>query len=100
MFASATQLNLSNYSFRSSVSVPPNSVSFIKLPFLDAYPPPIFIPVNAFTKAATFESNPPRLLLLLFSGLPPSPGGPPGPPSGGPPRFPPPKPPPNPGRRF
>src|SRR6266540_2721073 len=90
IFASAIRLNLSNHSFRSSVSVPPNSPGFTKLPSLGAYPPPIFIPVKAFTNAATFGSNPP--------GLPP-PGSPPGPP-GGPPRFPPvfspPKPPPNP----
>src|SRR6266542_1785062 len=91
MFASAIQLNLSNYSFGSSVSVPPNSPSFTKLPSLGTYPPPIFIPVKAFTNAATFGSNPP--------GLPPSPGGPPGPPDGPPgfpPGFPPLKPPPNP----
>ncbi len=100
MFASAILLNLSNYSFRSSVSVPPNSPGFTKLPSLGAYPPPIFIPVKAFTNAATFGSNPPG---LIFPGLPPPPGGPPGPP-GGPPGFPPgfspPKPPPNPGGRF
>src|SRR6266540_2115518 len=92
MFASAILLNLSNHSFGSSVSVPPNSPGFTKLPSLGAYPPPIFIPVKAFTNAATFGSNPPR---LLFPGLPPPPGGSPGPP-GGPPGFPPPKPPPNP----
>src|SRR6266542_3250278 len=89
MFASAIRLNLSNHSLGSSVSVPPNSPGFTKLPSLGAYPPPIFIPVKAFTKAATFGSNPP--------GLPPPPGDPPGPP-GGPPGFPPgfpPKPPPN-----
>src|SRR6266542_4316593 len=83
MFASAIRLNLSNHSFGSSVSVPPNSPGFTKLPSLGAYPPPIFIPVKAFTNAATFGSNPP--------GLPPPPGGPPGPP-GGPPGFPPPNP--------
>src|SRR6266542_3425427 len=101
MFASAIRLNLSNYSFGSSVSVPPNSSDFTKLPFLGAYPPLIFIPVKAFTKAATFRSNP---LGLIF---PPPPGGPPGPPDGPPefpPRFPPPKSPPNPspnpGGRF
>src|SRR6266542_2204213 len=88
MFASAIQLNLSNHSFGSSVSVPPNSPGFTKLPSLGAYPPPIFIPVKAFTSAATFGSNPP--------GLPPPPGGPPGGPPGFPPGFPPPKPPPNP----
>src|SRR6266542_3563274 len=101
MFASAIRLNLSNYSFGSSVSVPPNSPSFTKLPSLGAYPPPIFIPVKAFTKTATFGSNPPRL--LLFPRFPPPPGGPPGPPGGSPgfpPGFPPPKPPPNPGGRF
>src|SRR6266498_2675735 len=76
MFASAIQLNLSNHSFGSSVSVPPNSPGFTKLPSLDAYSPPIFIPVKTFTKAATFGSNPPGL--LIFAGLPPSPGGPPG----------------------
>src|SRR6266540_5437312 len=86
MFASAIRLNLSHHSFGSSVSVPPNSPDFTKLPSLGAYPPPIFIPVKAFTSAATFGSNPPRL---------PPPGGPPGPP-GGPPGFPLPKPPPNP----
>ncbi len=102
MFALAIRLNLSNHSFRSSVSVPPNSVSFIKLPFLGVYPPPIFAPVKAFTNAATFGSNPPR---LLFPGLPP-PGDPPElpPPSGGSPsgpfRLPPPKPPPNLGDGF
>src|SRR6266542_4345057 len=89
MFASAIWLNLSNHSFGSSVSVPPNSPGFTKLPFLGAYPPPIFIPVKAFTSAATFGSNPPGLM------LPPPPGDPPGPP-GGPSGFPPPKPPPNP----
>src|SRR6266542_1928056 len=94
MFASAIRLNLSNHSFGSSVSVPPNSPGFTKLPSLGAYPPPIFIPVKAFTKAATFGSSPPG-----FPGLPPPPGGPPGPP-GGPPGFPPPKPPPNPGGGF
>src|SRR6266542_4080947 len=91
MFASAIQLNLSNHSFGSSVSIPPNSPGFTKLPSLGVYPPPIFIPVKAFTKAATFGSNPP--------GLPPPPGGPPGPPGGPPgfpPGFPPPKPTPNP----
>src|SRR6266540_4278209 len=94
MFASAIRLNLSNHSFGSSVSVPPNSPGFTKLPSLGAYPPPpIFNPVNAFTNAATFGSNPPGLM------LPPPPGGPPGPPGGPPgfpPGFPPPKPPPNP----
>src|SRR6266540_1539517 len=75
MYASAIRLNLSNHSFRSSVSVPPNSPGFTKLPSLGAYPPPIFIPVKAFIKAATFGSNPPGL--LMFAGLPP-PGGPPG----------------------
>src|SRR6266540_6924948 len=90
IFASAIQLNLFNYSFGSSVLVLPNSPGFTKLPSLGAYPPPIFIPVKAFTKAATFGSNPPG-----FPGLPPPPGGPPGPP-GGPPGFPPPKPPPKP----
>src|SRR6266542_775482 len=91
MFTSAIRLNLSNHSFGSSVSVPPNSPGFTKLPSLGAYPPLIFIPVKAFTNAATFGSNPP--------GLPPPPGGPPEPsggPSGFPPGFPPPKPPPNP----
>src|SRR6266540_3071186 len=87
MFASAIRLNLSNHSFGSSVSVPPNSPGFTKLPSLGACPPPIFIPVKAFTKAATFGSKPPG-----FPRLPPPPGGPPG----GPPGFPPPKPPPNP----
>jgi len=38
----------------------------MKLPSLGAYPPPIFIPVKTFTKAATFGSNPPG---LLFPGL-------------------------------
>src|SRR6266542_4036507 len=94
MFASAIWLNLSNHSFGSSVLVPPNSPGFTKLPSLGAYPPPIFIPVKAFTNAATFGSNPPGL--LIFSGFPPPPGGPSGPPPGGPPGFPPPKPPPNP----
>src|SRR6266542_5905447 len=101
MFASATLLNLSNHSFGSLVSVPPNSPSFTKLPSLDAYPPPIFIPVKAFTKAATFGSNPPGL--LIFAGLPPPLGGPPSGPPGGPPGFPlkpPPNPPPNPGDGF
>src|SRR6266498_3651956 len=94
MFASAIRLNLSNHSFGSSVSVLPNSPGFTKLPSLGAYPPPpIFIPVKAFTKAATFGSNPPG---LIFPRLPPPPGGPPG----FPPGFPPPKPPPNPGGRF
>src|SRR6266540_2342896 len=105
MFASAIRLNLFNHSFRSSVSVLPNSPGFMKLPSLDAYPPPIFIPVKAFTKVVTFGSNPPG---LIFSGLPPPPSGPPGPPPGGPPgpppgdppgfpsRFSPPKPPSNP----
>src|SRR6266545_2318712 len=98
MFASAIRLNLSNYSFGSSVLVPPNSPGFTKLPSLGAYPPPIFIPVKAFTKAATFGSNPPGL--LIFAGLPPPPGGPPGDPPGFPPPKPPPNPPPNPGSRF
>src|SRR6266540_892827 len=98
MFASAIRLNLSNHSFGSSVSVPPNSPGFTKLPSLGAYPPPMFISVKAFTKAVTFGSNPPGL--LIFAGLPPPPGGLPGPPPGGPPEFPPPKPPPNPGGRF
>src|SRR6266540_1138344 len=93
MFASAIRLNLSNHSFGSSVSVPPNSPSFTKLPSRGAYPPPMFIPVRAFTNAATFGSNPPG---LLFPGLPPPSGGPPDPPPGGPPGFPPPKPPPKP----
>src|SRR6266540_1964125 len=95
MFASAIRLNLSNHSFGSSVSVPPNSPGFTKLPSLGAYPPLIFIPVKAFTNAATFGSNPPG---LIFPRLPP-PGGPLRPPDGPPgfpPRFPPPKPPPNP----
>src|SRR6266540_3408604 len=78
MFASAIRLNLSNHSFGSSVSIPPNSPGFTKLPSLGTYPPPIFIPVKAFTKAATFGSNPP----------------------GCPPGFPPLKPLPNPGGRF
>src|SRR6266542_2293685 len=95
MFASAIQLNLSNHSFRSSVSVPPNSASFTKLPSLGTYPLPIFISVKAFTNAAIFGSNPPG---LLFPGLSPPPGGPPGPP--GPPGFPSPNPPPNPGGEF
>src|SRR6266508_2122217 len=74
MFASAIRLNLSNHSLGSSVLVPPNSPGFTKLPSLGAYPPPpIFNPVNAFTNAATFGSNPPGLM------LPPPPGGPPGP---------------------
>src|SRR6266540_2150017 len=93
MFASAIRLNLSNHSFGSSVSVPPNSPGFTKLPSLGAYPPPIFIPVKAFTSAATFGSNPPGLI------LPPPPGGPPGPP-GSPPGFPPRFPPPNSGGGF
>src|SRR6266498_2750901 len=104
MFASAIRLNLSNHSFGSSVSVPPNSPGFTKLPSLGAYPPPIFIPVKAFTNAATFGSNPPG---LLFPGLPPPSGGPPGPPGSSPgfpplkpPSNPPPNPPPNPGGRF
>src|SRR6266511_2091344 len=101
MFASAIWLNLSNHSLGSSVLVPPNSPSFTKLPSLSAYPPPIFIPVKAFTKAATFGSNPPGL--ILPPRLPPPPDGPPGPP-GGPPGFPPLKPPsnpsPNPGGGF
>src|SRR6266540_3803477 len=97
IFASAIRLNLSNHSFGSSVSVPPNSPGFTKLPSLGAYSPPIFIPVKAFINAVTFGSNPPG---LLFPGLPPPPGGPPGPPPGGPPGFPPPKPPPNPGGGF
>src|SRR6266511_5864991 len=92
MFASAIRLNLSNYSFRSSVLVPPNFPGFTKLPFLGAYPPPIFIPVKTFTNAATFGSNPP--------GLPPPPGGPPGFPLGFPPPKPPPNPPLNPGGGF
>src|SRR6266542_1468782 len=82
IFASAIRLNLSNHSFGSSVSVPPNSPDFTKLPSLGAYPPSIFIPVKAFTSAATFGSVPP--------------GGPPG----FPPGFTPPKPPPNPGGGF
>src|SRR6266511_3679517 len=94
MFASAIRLNLSNHSFGSSVSVSPNSPGFTKLPSLDAYPPPIFISVKAFTKATIFGSNPSGL--LTFPELPPPPGDPPG--------FPPPKPslnpPPNPGGRF
>src|SRR6266540_2645288 len=94
MFASAIQLNLSNHSFGSSVSVPSNFPGFTKLPSLGIYPPsPIFIPVKAFTNAATFGSSPPGLM------LPPPPGGPPG----FPPRFPPkppPNPPPNPGGGF
>src|SRR6266498_2190037 len=90
IFASAIQLNLFNHSFGSSVSVPPNSPSFTKLPSLNAYPPPIFIPVKAFTKTAIFGSNPPGLI------FPPPPGDPPGFPPGFPPEFPPPKPPPNP----
>ncbi len=93
MFASAIQLNLSNYSFGSSVSVPPNSASFTKLPSLGVYPSLIFIPVKTFTNAVTFRSNPP--------GFPePLPGGPSSGPPGGPPGFPPPNPPPNPGGRF
>src|SRR6266511_337887 len=68
IFASAIRLKLSNHSFGSLVSVPPNSPSFTKLPSLGAYPPsPIFIPVKAFTNVATFGSSPP--------GLPPPPGG-------------------------
>src|SRR6266540_3886295 len=99
MFVSAIQLNLSNHSFGFSVSVPLNFASFTKLPSLGIYSPLIFIPVKTFTNAATFESNPPRL--LLFSELPLPPGDPPGlPPSGGPPAFPPPNPPPNPGGKF
>src|SRR6266498_4896860 len=102
IFASAIQLNLFNHSFGSSISVSLNSPGFTKLPSLGAYPPPIFISVKAFTKAATFGSNPPGL--LIFAGLPPPPDGPPG----GPPGFPPPKPPlnpppnppPNPGSGF
>src|SRR6266545_2607342 len=101
MFASAIRLNLSNHSFGSSVSVSSNSPGFTKLPSLGAYPPPpIFIPVKAFTNVTTFGSNPPG---LIFPRLSPPPGGLPGPP-GGPPGFPPPKPPPNPppkpGGRF
>src|SRR6266542_3527062 len=98
IFASAIRLNLSNHSFGSSVSVPPNSPGFTKLLSLGAYPPPIFIPVKAFTKAATFGSNPPGW--LIFAGLPPPPGGPPGGPPGFPPPKPPPNPPPNPGSGF
>src|SRR6266498_6000702 len=75
IFASAIRLNLSNHSFGSSVSVPPNSANFTKLPSLGAYPLLIFIPVKAFTNAATFGSNPPG---LLFPGFPPPPSGPPG----------------------
>src|SRR6266540_3619552 len=97
IFASAIWLNLSNHSFESSVSVPPNSPGFTKLPSWGAYPPPMFIPVRAFTNAATFGSNPPG---LLFPGLLPPPGDPSDGPPGGPPEFPPlkppPKPPPNP----
>src|SRR6266540_2591635 len=98
MFASAILLNLSNHSFGSSVSVPPNSSGFTKLPSLGAYPPPIFIPVKAFTNAATFGSNPPEL--LIFAGFPPPPGSPPGGPPGFLPLKPPPNPPPNPGGGF
>src|SRR6266540_1332457 len=97
IFASAIRLNLSNHSFGSSVSVPPNSPGFTKLPSLGAYPPPIFIPVKAFTKAATFGSNPPE---LLFPGLSPPSGGPPGPSPSSPLGFPPLKSLPNPGGRF
>src|SRR6266498_3634438 len=102
MFASAIRLNLSNHSFGSSVSVLPNSPGFTKLPSLGAYPPPpIFIPVKAFTNAATFGSNPPGLMLPPPPGGPPGPpGGPPGFPPGFPPPKPPPNPPPNPGGRF
>src|SRR6266540_6034812 len=85
MFASAIRLNLSNHSFGSSISVPPNSSGFTKLPSLGAYSPLIFIPVKAFTNAATFRSNPPGL--LIFPGFSPPSGGPPGPPPGGPPGF-------------
>ncbi len=97
IFASAIRLNLSNYSFGSSVSVPPNSAGFTKLPALGAYPLLIFIPVKAFTNAATFGSNPPR---LLFPGLSSPPDGPPGPPPGDPPGFPLGFPPPNPSGEF
>src|SRR6266542_1324082 len=64
IFASAIRLNLSNHSFGSSVSVPPNSPGFTKLPSLSAYPPLIFIPVKAFTNATTFGSNSPELLIF------------------------------------
>src|SRR6266540_5368290 len=97
MFASAIRLNLSNHSFGFLVSVFPNSPSFTKLPSLGAYPPLIFIPVKAFTKAATFGSKLPG---LLFPRLPSLPGGPPDPLPGGPPGFPPPNPPSNPGGGF
>src|SRR6266540_3724653 len=70
----------------------------MKLPSLGAYPPPIFIPVKAFTNAATFGSNPPGL--PPPGGLPGPPGGPPGFPPGFPPPKPPPNPPPNPGGGF
>src|SRR6266498_3953206 len=60
MFASAIRLNLSNHSLGSSVSVPPNSPGFTKLPSLDAYPPPIFI------YKLLKKLNPP----VLFSGFP------------------------------
>src|SRR6266508_3982053 len=100
IFASAIRLNLSNHSFGSSVSVPPNSACFIKLPSLGAYPFPIFIPVKAFTNAVTFGSNPPGLLLFLRFPLPPGGLPPGGPPPGGPPEFSPPQPPPNPNGGF
>src|SRR6266540_5511271 len=64
MFASAILLNLSNHSFGSSISVPSNSASFTKLPFLSTYPLSIFIPIKTFTNATTFGSNPSGLLLF------------------------------------
>src|SRR6266540_7259558 len=75
IFALAIQLNLSNHSFGSSVSVPLNSLSFTKLPSLGAVGGKIVrfsfhysINTRAFTKCRTFLV--PRFLSLSSRLLP------------------------------
>ncbi len=58
MFALAILLYYSNYSLRSSASIPPNSMSFIWFDSLLIWLIPRFASVKAFTNAAILGSNP------------------------------------------
>src|SRR6266542_1306509 len=77
LLASAILLYRSNHSLGSSASVPPNSVGLTWFDSLSTWFTPRFAPVNAFTSAATFGSNPPAF--PPGGGLKPPPNPPPNP---------------------
>src|SRR6266540_5394231 len=78
LLASAILLYHSNHSFRSSASVPPNSVGLTWFDSLSTWFTPKFAPANAFINAVTFEFNPPAFPpgggLKPPSNPPPNPG--------------------------